>query len=86
MSIYQQIIRQKNNFCLFSEYYFSPDNLQKDFFIRRKMDPEGFLPISLIASFPRMRQLTLDMSVIVGSLRDSERVELSDDGLKVNKT
>ena len=79
MSIYQQIIRQKNNFCLFSEYYFSPDNLQKDFFIRRKMDPEGFLPISLIASFPRVNQL------FVESLRNSETVELSDDGLKVIK-
>ena len=41
-----------------SEYYFSPDNLQRDFFLRRKMTPEGFLPASLIASFNRVQQLS----------------------------
>ena len=46
-------------FLLFiSEYYFSTDNLQRDFFLRRKMTPEGYLPLSLIASFNRVQQLT----------------------------
>ncbi|KAK0416859.1 hypothetical protein QR680_012721 [Steinernema hermaphroditum] len=66
------------------EYYFSKDNLQKDFFLRRKMDSEGFLPLSLIASFPRVRSLTADLDLIAGGLRGSEIVELSDaDGYKV---
>ena len=43
---------------IFSEYYFSEANLQRDFFLRRKMSPEGYLPISLIASFNRVQQLT----------------------------
>jgi hypothetical protein len=59
------------------EYYFSADNLQKDFFLRRKMDSDGFLPISLIASFPRVRTLTSDVGLIVNSLRDSDKVELN---------
>ena len=42
----------------FREYYFSSDNLQRDFFLRRKMSAEGYLPISLIASFNRVQQLT----------------------------
>jgi hypothetical protein len=42
----------------FSEYYFSTDNLQRDFFLRRKMTPEGYLPLALIASFNRVQQLT----------------------------
>lgn len=47
-----------------SEYYFSVDNLQRDFFLRRKMDADGFLPITLIASFHRVQALTTDISLI----------------------
>ncbi|KAL6726391.1 hypothetical protein Aduo_008365 [Ancylostoma duodenale] len=61
------------------EYYFSADNLQKDFFLRRKMNSEGFLPITLIASFPRVRSLTQDLALICEGLRDSDKVELSED-------
>ncbi|VDM65112.1 unnamed protein product [Strongylus vulgaris] len=61
------------------EYYFSADNLQKDFFLRRKMNAEGFLPITLIASFPRVRSLTQDLALICEGLRDSDKVELSED-------
>uniref|UniRef100_A0A8R1HIM2 HTH La-type RNA-binding domain-containing protein n=1 Tax=Caenorhabditis japonica TaxID=281687 RepID=A0A8R1HIM2_CAEJA len=63
------------------EYYFSKDNLQKDFFLRRKMSPEGYLPVALIASFPRVRTLTEDQTLIADALRDSEKVELSPDNL-----
>ncbi|VDK49165.1 unnamed protein product, partial [Cylicostephanus goldi] len=56
------------------EYYFSADNLQKDFFLRRKMNAEGFLPITLIASFPRVRSLTQDLALICEGLRDSDKV------------
>ncbi|CAD6185861.1 unnamed protein product [Caenorhabditis auriculariae] len=61
------------------EYYFSDDNLQKDFFLRRKMNKDGFLPISLIASFPRVRSLTQDLVLICEGLRESGKVELSID-------
>jgi len=60
------------------EYYFSSDNLQRDFFLRRKMSAEGYLPISLIASFNRVQQLTQDITFIVSSLEDSEVVEVKD--------
>ncbi|KAE9555349.1 hypothetical protein FO519_001431 [Halicephalobus sp. NKZ332] len=65
------------------EYYFSKDNLQKDFFLRRKMEPDGYLSISLIASFPRVRILTNDLNVIIESLHVSENVEMHESGLKV---
>lgn len=60
------------------EYYFSLDNLQRDFFLRRKMTPEGYLPISLIASFNRVQQLTQDITFIVSSLDNSDVVEVKD--------
>lgn len=51
--------------CLFfSEYYFSLPNLERDFFLRRRMDSKGFLPISLIASFHRVQALTTDINLI----------------------
>lgn len=48
-----------------SEYYFSVDNLERDFFLRRKMDLEGFLPVGLIASFHRVQALTTDINLIL---------------------
>lgn len=50
---------------LCSEYYFSTENLERDFFLRRKMDQQGFLPVSLIASFRRMQALTTNAALIL---------------------
>lgn len=47
------------------EYYFSEENLQRDFFLRRKMDREGFLPVSLIAGFHRIQALTQDINLFI---------------------
>lgn len=47
------------------------------------MDNEGYLPITLIAGFPRVRNLTLDIDLIKLSLKDSDKVELSPEELKV---
>ena len=60
------------------EYYFSEENLQRDFFLRRKMDAEGFLPISLIASFHRVQALTQDVHMVIEALSDSSMVEVVD--------
>ena len=64
------------------EYYFSEENLLKDIFIRKKMDSEGYLPISLIASFHRVASLTQDVSMIISALKDSLSVVLSESQLK----
>lgn len=64
------------------EYYFSEENLQRDFFLRRKMDEGGFLPISLIASFHRVQALTQDVSLVVEALANSTTVEIVD-GVKL---
>lgn len=47
------------------------------------MEPDGYLSISLIASFPRVRILTTDLSVIIDSLHASENVEMHESGIKV---
>ncbi|KAK2093508.1 La ribonucleoprotein domain member 1 [Saguinus oedipus] len=61
------------------EYYFSVDDLERDFFLRRKMDADDFLPITLIASFHRVQALTTDISLIFAALKDSNVVEIVDE-------
>ncbi|XP_070073363.1 la-related protein 1 isoform X2 [Drosophila takahashii] len=64
------------------EYYFSADNLTGDFFLRRKMDPEGYIPVTLIASFHRVLALTTDVALIVNAIKESDKLELFE-GYKV---
>ncbi|XP_060735012.1 la-related protein 1B isoform X4 [Tachysurus vachellii] len=64
------------------EYYFSLHNLERDFFLRRKMDTKGFLPISLIAGFRRIQALTTDVSLIKEAMKNSEVVELVDEQIR----
>ncbi|CAK9809530.1 La-related protein 1 [Anthophora quadrimaculata] len=64
------------------EYYFSEENLLRDFFLRRKMDAQGFLPITLIASFYRVQTLTTDVGLVIEAILESDKLELVD-GFKV---
>lgn len=52
------------------------DNLERDFFLRRKMDANGFLPMTLIVSFHRVQALTTDISLIFAALNDSKVLEM----------
>ena len=72
----------KSNIKAQIEYYFSRENLQKDFFLRRKMDPEGYLPVTLVASFNRVRSLTNDVTFILAAVQDSKIVQLHDGKLR----
>lgn len=62
-----------------SEYYFSEDNLNRDFFLRRKMDAEGFIPVTLIASFHRVQALSSDITNVIEAIRESTTLDLVDD-------
>lgn len=68
-------------FC--SEYYFSLHNLERDFFLRRKMDAQGFLPISLIASFHRVQALTMDINIIMEVLATLRQVFTLRPGIEI---
>lgn len=65
-----------------SEYYFSEENLTGDFFLRRKMDPEGCIPVTLIASFHRVLALTTDVALLISAIKESEKLEFLE-GYKV---
>ena len=68
------------------EYYFSNENLEHDLFLRRKMDPLGYIPLSVIASFNRVKQLSQDFQLIVSAVQKSDTLEvLLTAGLSGNK-
>lgn len=64
----------------------SEANLTGDFFVRRKMDKQGFIPVTLIASFHRVLAMTADVQVLLQAIRESDCLELEEDtkfGFKV---
>jgi len=58
------------------EYYFSIQNLTHDLFLRQQMDARGWIPVTLIASFNRVRQLTQDIQLVKDVLSLSSLVEV----------
>ena len=59
----------------YSEYYFSVDNLCKDMFLRKHMDSQGFVFLSVISDFNRIKQLTTDMEIIRSICYQSQTIE-----------
>lgn len=64
------------------EYYFSVENLCKDLFLRQKMDGQGWVSISLIATFRLVRTVTSDVNFIYSALRNSRVVEVKPDKMR----
>ncbi|GAA5863128.1 hypothetical protein JCM3774_001430 [Rhodotorula dairenensis] len=59
------------------EWWFSVDNLCRDLFLRQSMDTAGWIPISLIASFNRIKNLTNDIKIVVECMRMTPLLEVS---------
>ncbi|XP_024011025.1 la-related protein 6A [Eutrema salsugineum] len=69
------------------EYYFSDENLPTDKFLLNAMkkNKKGFVPISTIATFHKMKKLTRDHALIVSALKESSFLVVSSDGKKVKR-
>ena len=57
------------------EYYFSLDNLCKDMFLRKHMDSQGYVFLSVLAGFNRIVQLTTDLELIRYVCLNSQKIE-----------
>lgn len=57
------------------EYYFSVENLIKDIFLRKHMDSKGFVFLSVIAEFNRIKHLTKDLDLIKSVCYHSPEIE-----------
>ncbi|PUZ38924.1 hypothetical protein GQ55_9G235300 [Panicum hallii var. hallii] len=60
------------------EYYFSAKNLEKDTFLKERMDEQGWVPLTLIAGFKKVFSKTTDMEFILDSILPSTEVEVLD--------
>ncbi|KAF9446577.1 winged helix DNA-binding domain-containing protein [Macrolepiota fuliginosa MF-IS2] len=58
------------------EYYLSPQNMAQDFFLRKRMDSKGWIPIDLLASFNRVKQLTQEYQLVREVLMLSSLVQV----------
>jgi len=49
------------------------------------MNAQGYLPLTLIASFQRVQNLTMDIDLVIDAVLESDRLELLEleDGYKV---
>ena len=50
---------------VFSEYYFSVENLKSDTFLRHSMDVHGWVPVEVVCGFKRVRQLSVDEEAVI---------------------
>ncbi|KAF3789662.1 La-related protein 1C [Nymphaea thermarum] len=64
------------------DYYFSGENLCKDLFLRENMDRQGWVSVSVVANFNRVKQLTNSIPFILDSLRGSSVVEVQGDKIR----
>ncbi|MCJ1268708.1 hypothetical protein MMC22_008596 [Lobaria immixta] len=75
---YNAYMEQLSLFSMVSmqmEYYFSVDNLCKDMFLRKHMDSQGFVFLSVLANFNRIKQLTQEVELIRYVCLNSPNIE-----------
>ncbi|WJX85792.1 hypothetical protein P8452_68195 [Trifolium repens] len=69
------------------EYYFSDLNLATTDHLMRfiNKDPDGFVPISVVASFKKIKSLITSHSQLANVLRNSSKLVVSEDGKKIKR-
>lgn len=69
------------------EYYFSDANLATTEHLMRfiSKDPDGFVPISVVASFKKIKALVHNNFLLASALRTSSKLVVSDDGKRVRR-
>ncbi|KAL3530103.1 hypothetical protein ACH5RR_009425 [Cinchona calisaya] len=64
------------------EYYFSDENLQNDHYLLALMDDHGWVPISIIADFKRVKKMSTDIPFILDALQASSTIEVQGDKVR----
>lgn len=69
------------------EYYFSDINLATTEHLMRFItkDPEGYVPISVVASFKKIKALVQSNSMLASALRTSSKLVVTEDGNRVKR-
>jgi len=65
-------------------YYFSIENLLKDFYLRKQMNSKGFVPLKKLIEFNRLKVLTGgDIQLLYSSLTHLSQLEVVNDKIRV---
>ncbi|RDX84741.1 La-related protein 1A, partial [Mucuna pruriens] len=64
------------------DYYFSDENLQNDHYLISLMDDQGWVPISTVAGFKRVKRMSTDIPFILDALQSSNTVEVQGDKIR----
>ncbi|CAL4917651.1 unnamed protein product [Urochloa decumbens] len=69
------------------EYQFSDANLVANDFLTKIMnkDPEGYVPLSVISSWKKIKAMGVTNQLLVRALQTSEKLVVSDDGRRVRR-
>uniref|UniRef100_A0A0D9XQV6 HTH La-type RNA-binding domain-containing protein n=1 Tax=Leersia perrieri TaxID=77586 RepID=A0A0D9XQV6_9ORYZ len=69
------------------EYYFSDINLATTEHLMRfiSKDPEGYVPMSVVAGFKKIKALIQSNAMLASALRTSSKLVVSDDGTRVKR-
>lgn len=69
------------------EFYFSDVNILKDAFLLKhvRRNKLGYVSLKLITSFKKLKSLTKDYRVVAYSLRESDKLEVNEEGTKVRR-
>ena len=69
------------------EYYFSDASIVKDAFLLKhvRRNKEGYVSLKLISCFKRVKHLTKDWRQVAHALRQSEKLEVNEEGTKVRR-
>lgn len=60
------------------EFYFSHRNLQGDFFLRKNMDEQGYVPIAVVAGFNKVKLMTDRLELIKETLLFSKVLDVDE--------
>lgn len=67
------------------EFYFSQHNLQGDFFLRSKMDSQGWVEIGVVAGFKRVQGITREVGMVKDALLYSAVLDVDQEGMRVRR-
>ncbi|XP_038648122.1 la-related protein 7 [Scyliorhinus canicula] len=69
------------------EFWFGDVNLHKDRFLQEQIQKsrDGYVDISVLTSFNKMKKLTTDVKLIARALRNSDAIELNVEGTKLRR-
>ncbi|CAI2738452.1 unnamed protein product [Dicrocoelium dendriticum] len=76
-----------NQIKLQCEFYFSDANILKDQFMLNqvKSSKDGWVNLGIIEKFKKVQKLTKSHDVIIRALANSEKLEVSEDGLMIRR-